>query len=1129
MSIRVSLHHRTTYEYDRPTTLSPQLIRLKPAAHCRTPIEAYSLKIAPEGHFINWQQDPFGNFVARVVFPGPQRRFEIEVGLLADMTVINPFDFFVEPEAENFPFTYAEALKVSLEPYLQVREKGEKLLKWIKGVDLKPRNLVSFLIDLNRRVQNDVRYTIRMESGVQTCEETLGLGSGSCRDSTWLMVQILRHLGIAARFVSGYLIQLKPDQKPLEGPTGPESDFTDLHAWVEAYVPGAGWVGLDPTSGLLAGEGHIPLCCTPSPEDAAPITGAMSKTEATFHFHMHVARHHETQRVTLPYSEEQWQSLLAAGDRVDSEMQSSGLMLTQGGEPTFVSIDDMDGAEWNTEALGDKKYELAHDLVLRLQSRFAPGSLLHYGQGKWYPGEPLPRWALTTFWRADGRPIWQQERLQSRHPLPGGTGPREAGALVRAIARQLLLEERWVKSAHEDVFYYLWQEGRLPLDFDPLQHDYKKDSERARLLKLLERGLDSITGFVLPLAGDYDGVRTHWRSGLWDLKRGHLFLLPGDSPMGFRLPLGSLGYGAGYAAEKQEFAPQPSPLANQPPLPESLRSPLAQLRGGKDARNAGNGNGTGRGDGKGEERFDPAKRRTVDPLVGGTGGSWGGGGFDPVVRTALCVEPRDGHLYVFMPPTAYLESYLELVAAIEAAAQEQSLPVRIEGYKPPSDYRLKHFSVTPDPGVIEVNIHPAASWREWVMNQEILYEEARQCRLGTEKFQLDGRHTGTGGGNHVVLGAARPSDSPFLRRPHLLRSLVNFWQNHPSMSYLFSGLFIGPTSQAPRVDEARDSILGELELAFQQVPDGESLLPWQVDRIFRNLLVDLTGNTHRTEISIDKLYSPDSTSGRLGLIEFRGFEMPPHAQMSAAQGLLVRALVNRFWERPYKAPLQPWGTSLHDKWMLPHFLWRDLEDVLGFLRAGGTDLDSAWYKPFLDFRFPKAGGVQLGDVAVELRHAAEPWPVLGEEATAGGTSRYVDSSLERMQVLVKGLTSRRHVVTCNGEPVPLTPTGVQGEAVAGVRYRAWQPPSCLQPLIGVHSPLTFDVIDAWNGRSLGGCTYHVMHPAGRNYATFPVNAAEAEARRAYRFDVKGLTPGVMNAKMPRIHPDHPLTLDMRLS
>jgi len=1117
MSIRVSLHHQTTYEYDRPVTLSPQLIRLRPAAHCRTPITAYSLKIAPEPHFLNWQQDAYGNFVARVVFPGPQKRFEIEVGLLAEMTVINPFDFFVEPEAENFPFVYAPALKETLLPYLEIREKGELLTHWLKRIDRKPGNLVNFLVDLNQQVQKAVRYTIRMEPGIQPCEQTLSLGSGSCRDSTWLLVQILRHLGIAARFASGYLIQLKPDQKPLDGPVGPESDFTDLHAWAEAYLPGAGWVGLDPTSGLMAGEGHIPLSCTPSPEDSAPITGATSKAETKFHFSMEIHRHREKPRVTAPYSDEQWQSLMATGDRVDALMQAAGLHLSQGGEPTFVSIDDMDGAEWNTEALGEKKFALAQELLWRLKDRFAPGSLIHYGQGKWYPGEPLPRWALTTYWRQDGQPIWAQDRLQAREPLPGGAGPREAGALARAIARQLLLEERWVKPAHEDVFYYLWQEGRLPLDFDPLKHDYKDDAERARLLKLLERGLDKITGFALPLWGDFDGVRTHWQSGLWDMRRGHLFLLPGDSSMGMRLPLSSLPFGS----SKAEFPAEMSPLAPRPPLPETLKSPLAQQRGGKmSTRDA-----MAYGEGLGMDRLRP--RPLARESANGEKQSWSN--YDAIVRTALCVEPRDNHLYVFLPPVSNLETFLELVAAVESAAAEQALPVRIEGYKPPQDYRIKQYSITPDPGVIEVNIHPATSWREAVMNQEILYEEARQCRLGTEKFQLDGRHTGTGGGNHVVLGALRPTDSPFLNRPHLLRSMVNFWQNHPSLSYLFSGMFIGPTSQAPRPDEARDSILAELELAFNQVPDGAALAPWQVDRIFRHLLTDLTGNTHRAEFSIDKMYSPDSLTGRLGLLELRGFEMPPHARMSAAQSLLIRSLVSRFWERPYRAPLQPWGTSLHDKWMLPHFLWRDFEDVLGFLKHSDYSLDPAWYKPFLDFRFPTCGEVHLGDVGLEIRQAAEPWPVLGEEASGQGTSRYVDSSLERLQVKVQGVASRRHSVRCNGQALPLRPTGVQGEMVAGVRYRAWQPPSCLQPLIGVHAPLVFDLVDNWNGLSLGGCTYHVSHLAGRNYSTFPVNAAEAEARRAARFEPFGHSPGPIGPLQAAMHPDHPWTLDLRES
>ena len=1097
MSQRVSLRHLTTYKYDRPVTLSPHLIRLRPAAHCRTPIDAYSLKVRPAGHFLNWQQDPFGNFLARVVFPEPQTSFEVEVGLVADMTVINPFDFFIEPDAETFPFVYPSSLRESLSPYLEKKEDGPFLRAWLKKVDRTPRRTVDFLMDLNQRLQKDIRYGIRMESGVQTCEETLRLNSGSCRDSAWLLVQALRHMGLAARFASGYLIQLRPDGPPLEGPAGPVKDFTDLHAWAETFIPGAGWIGLDSTSGLMAGEGHIPLSCTPSPEDAAPITGALSACETEFAHLMEVSRLQEAPRVTAPIADEAWQELLALGDKVDLDLHAGDVRLTQGGEPTFISVDDMEGAEWNTAALGEKKYSLANTLLWKLKPRFAPGSLLHYGQGKWYPGEPLPRWGLTLYWRADGKSVWNQDRLQAREDLPGTRGPKDAEAFARALLKLLGLDASHLQPAHEDGFYYLWKEGGLPKDFDPSKPEWKGDADRARLLKLLERGLDQATGYVLPLAADFDGQATRWQSGPWEFRRGHLYLLPGDSPMGYRLPLDSLVVGPQYA-KAMEFPVEVSPLAARPALPATLWPPANHARKSPDQKSPS---------------LSQASKHA--PTSG-------------AIRTALCVEARAGHLYIFLPPLSHLESFLELIGAVEAAAALTGMPVRIEGYRPPPDHRLKSFSITPDPGVIEVNIHPSSSWRELVEKTEILYTEAHQSRLAAEKFQLDGRHTGTGGGNHIVLGAERPDDSPFLRRPHLLRSMIGFWQNHPSLSYLFSGLFIGPTSQSPRVDEARDEVLSELQLAFRQVPDGNALLPWQVDRIFRHLLVDLTGNTHRAEFCIDKLYSPDSLSGRLGLLELRGFEMPPYLRLSVAQCLLVRALIARFWDHPYTAPLQRWGTSLKDRWMLPHFLWRDFEDVIGFLKDSGYAFDASWYAPFLEFRFPRCGEITLQDFSLELRQAGEPWHVLGEEASGGGTARYVDSSLERLQIKVKGFASRRHAVTCNGRVLPLSPTGTEAEAVAGLRFRAWQPPSCLQPLIPVHAPLTFDVVDLWNRKSLGGCTYHVSHPAGRNYQTFPVNAGEADARRGARFEARGHRPGTLNVAPIPADPDYPLTLDLRL-
>jgi uncharacterized protein (DUF2126 family) len=1097
MSIRVALHHRTTYHYDRLVTLSPQVIRLRPAPHCRTPVTAYSLKIDPQLYFLNWQQDPQSNFLARVVFPERVRNFSVDVDLVAEMTVINPFDFFLEPYAENFPFKYEACLAQELAPFLEARPPGPKLAAYLETIDRQKRRAMDFLVGLNQRLQQEIHYLIRMEPGVQSSEETLTSRSGSCRDSAWLLVELFRHLGLAARFVSGYLIQLKPDVKSLDGPSGAETDFTDLHAWTEVYLPGAGWVGLDPTSGLLAGEGHIPLAATPEASSAAPVSGGVDECEVTFEHHMKVTRIHEDPRVTLPYTDEQWESIHALGCAIDRDLVDGDVRLTMGGEPTFVSIDDMDGAEWNTAAMGPAKRVLAERLLDRLRQRLAPGGFLHCGQGKWYPGEPLPRWALTCYWRADGAPLWHDRALLASEDTSYGFGPLEAQRFAETLAQRLGVGPEYVNPAFEDPVDYLQRERQLPINVDPVDNHLEDPEERERVRRVFERGLNTPTAMVLPLQRGPGRNGPEWQSGLWMLRGQHLFLMPGDSPVGLRLPLPALPWVA------PSDAPQSFPVD-----PMVIRGPLPIPSRGRPIE---------------DPRLQPRDRSERDrkPNVGESA-PW-------IVRTALCVEPRNGRLHVFMPPLMVVEDYLDLLAAIEDTAAHLKMPVVIEGYTPPYDSRIHQIKVTPDPGVIEVNVPPTRNWPELAEQTTALYEDARQSRLGTEKFMLDGRHTGTGGGNHFVLGAATPSDSPFLRRPDLLRSLLGYWLNHPSLSYAFSGIFIGPTSQAPRVDETRQDSIYELEIAFGQIPQpgGDPVPPWLVDRIFRHILVDVTGNTHRAEFCIDKLYSPDSPTGRLGLLELRGFEMPPHARMSLAQQLLVRGLIARFWKEPYVQRPIHWGTRLHDQFMLPHFVAQDFREVIADLNCGGYAFQAAWFAPHFEFRYPVFGHAYHAGIDLEIRQATEPWYVLGEEGTAGGTARYVDSSVERVQVRAEGLTGDRYAIACNRRRVPMHFTGKHGEWVGGVRYRAWQPPSCLHPTIPVHTPLVFDIVDLWTGRSLGGCTYHVAHPGGRNSTTFPVNSNEAEARRGARFFTFGHTPGPMKIPLREENPEFPLTLDLR--
>jgi uncharacterized protein (DUF2126 family)/transglutaminase-like putative cysteine protease len=1054
---------------------------LRPADHARARIESYRLDVTPD-HRVHWQRDPHGNRIARVTFKSGQEIEElgIVVEIAVDINPVNPFDFFVDDRAKKLPFTYPDDLANELgvfldtgDPAYRLGRMATELLKELPSSG----DSVGFLVEVNRVVRERINYVIRDEPGVWTPEETLTNGRGSCRDSAVLLVGLLRARGIAARFVSGYLIQLADEGMIPNEPKGVARDVVDLHAWAEAFVPGAGWIGLDGTSGLLTGEGHIPLAATATPAHASPLDGTSNVGATSVEFSTTIARLGHEARPTAPFTDEVWGELLSASDRADAALLAAGLTVTVGGEPTFTARDNVAAEEWQGGALGPDKWQRGRALADELRDRLSPGGVVLHRMGKHYPGESLPRWALDVIGRREGAQLWPDRELRNTN-----LGEPDAQRFGDALAQRLGVRAH-LQQAFEDPWEVVRTEAQLPPAIDPRTAGLDDPEERRRLARVFTQGVGSVVGYVLPLARSGTDA---WVSETWQFRREHLFLLPGDSPLGLRLPLGSL-------------APVPPPpvWADAPDEPDPRRTP--------------------------DPTDQDSTGKTVAPTAKPPSASEPGLG----VRTALSVEPREGELWVFLPPLGRFADFCALIAAIDETRAELGIDCNIEGYGPPPSPDMRRFAVTPDPGVLEVNLPPTYSGREAAELHGVVFEAALATGLTAERYMLDGRLAGSGGGNHITIGAPTPLASPWLQRPDTLASLLAFAQHHPSLSYMFSGLFVGPTSQAPRVDEARHDALYELEVALPHLHGGNRPPAWMVDAVLRHLLVDVAGSTHRAEISIDKLFDPLTPFGRQGLVEMRAFEMPPHPRMSAAQVVLMRALLAAFTAEPYKHALVRWGAELHDRFLLPYYMWRDFEDVLAHLAAHGVALPTEAYRPFVELRCPLVGTLDVAAARVEVRNAIEPWHVLGEEATQTGTARYVDSSMERIEIRTHGLDEERYLIAVNGYTLPMRRAAGRDVRVGGVRFRAWCPPHALHPHLGIHHPVRIDVVDTWARRGVVGGAYHVWHPEGQGFDAPPLTRVEATARRAQRFTLEGPTPWPLRARHADPHPEQPYTLDLR--
>jgi uncharacterized protein (DUF2126 family)/transglutaminase-like putative cysteine protease len=1030
MNTRVAVTHTLEQRFERPVRLSTHWLRLRPAPQTRARISAYSLALQPRPHFLNWVRDPFENHIARLDLPEPVKSLRIELEFIAELAPVNPFDFLMEPGAAQYPFDYPAQLRKELASYLRLVVVGPRLSAWFAQLDRTAASTVQRLEAVNRQVQATHRLSPTVSPGPVDPEGVLERREASSWELAWLLTLSLRHLGLAARFVCGYRIMF------VQAPPG--QDGVSLHAWSEVYLPGAGWIGLDPVTGLFTTESYIPLACAPDPLRVLPIVGYREACEETQVERIRVRRLAPVQE-SWPYSEAHWADLRALGCHVERDITKLGLAPTLGTSLSLVSAYESEAPEWNTVALGPSKRLAAETLLQRLWRRLAPGGVPQLGQGEWYAGDTLPRWRLGCFFRADGRPLWRNPERLGWGRAGDDIGLDDARRFTEALARALGVPAANVIAAHEDALYEL-SRMRTPFEYVPTEEELSDPERRRGLAERLSRCRGEPVGYVLPIRWDHRVGR--WSSGVWHFRRDGLYLMPGDSPLGYRLPLDSLVRDEEVSIEAQA---ERSQFEQRPLLPEIYGEVSARLSSVGAPR----------------PEFAAADE--------------GSDGERPP-RTALCVEVRRGRLHVFLPPVSHLEHYVELVVGIEAAAEVIDIPVLLEGYEPPEDYRLRRFVLEADAGVLRLTLPETGRWQEQLDLLEAAYQEAARAGLCAERVMPDGRRLPSGGGSRLTLGGTRPADSPFLTRPEILRDLIAYWQRHPSLSYFFAGRAIGPSGVAPRPDEGRDEGLYELSIALQRLPQGHNSAPWVTDRVLRHLLADPSGDLKRAEIRVDQLYAPERASLRLGRILISAFETAPEERIAALQSLLVLGLLGRCARREDSGGLMRWGPALHDRFMLPGVLWQDLRSVIEDLNTVGYPFQPEWFEPLLALRFPVLGKVQLGEITLELRAAHEPWPLLAEEATGGGVARFIDVANERVQVRLSGLPLERYVLACNGRRVPLQGGAVHGEYLAGVRYKVCNPPATLHPTIPPVEALVFDLIDTWSGLAVGGCSYFPPQP-----------------------------------------------------